>query len=70
MFEARRRTAVDGKTWWVVFDTEKQKYSTLLCFGKYKTKEKYENKKCFYCGHSEKENHTMKRLDKELRKIK
>ena len=39
-------------------------------FGKSKTKEKYENKRCLYCGHSEKENHTMKRLDKELRKIK
>ena len=39
-------------------------------FGKYKTKEKYENKRCFYCGHSEKENHTMERLDKELTKIK
>ena len=39
-------------------------------FGKSKTKEKYENKRCFYCGHSEKENHTIKRLDKELRKIK
>ena len=39
-------------------------------FGKYKTKEKYENKRCFYCGHYEKENHTMERLDKELRKIK
>ena len=23
-------------------------------FGKFKTKEKYENKRCFYCGHSEK----------------
>ena len=39
-------------------------------FGNSKIKEKYENKRCFYCGHSEKENHTMKRLDKELRKIK
>ena len=39
-------------------------------FGKYKTKEKYENKRCFYCVFYEKENHTMKRLDKELRKIK
>ena len=38
MFEARKRTALDGKTWWVVFDVDKQKYSTLLCFGKYKTK--------------------------------
>lgn len=42
MFEARQRTAVDGKTWWAVFDTEKQKYSTLLCFGKYKTKRECE----------------------------
>ena len=39
-------------------------------FGKFKTKEKYENKRCFYCDHSKKENHTMKRLYKELRKIK
>lgn len=39
-------------------------------FGKSKTKEKYENKRCFYCGHSEKENHTMKQINKELRKIK
>lgn len=38
MLEARQRTAIDGKTWWVVFDTDKQKYSTFLCFGKYKTK--------------------------------
>ena len=37
-------------------------------FGKFKTKEKYENKRCFYCGHSEKEKHTIKWLDKELRK--
>ena len=39
-------------------------------FGKSKIKEKYENKRCFYCGHSEKENHTIRQLDKELRKIK
>lgn len=36
MLEPRQRTALDGKVWWCVFDTEKQKYSTLLCFGKYK----------------------------------
>lgn len=29
-------------------------------FGKFKTKEKYENKRCFYRGHSEKENHVIK----------
>lgn len=39
-------------------------------FGKYKTKEKYESKRCFYCGHSEKENHIIKQINKELRKIK
>lgn len=36
--EPRERTAVDGKTWWVVFDKDTQKYSTLTCFGKYKSK--------------------------------
>lgn len=38
MFEPRKRTAIDGKTWWCVFDTKTMKFSTLLCFGKYKTK--------------------------------
>jgi hypothetical protein len=36
--EPRQRTAVDGKTWWVVYDTCNKKYSTLTCFGKYATK--------------------------------
>lgn len=36
--EPRQRTAADGKTWWVVFDTATGKYSTYTCFGKYKTK--------------------------------
>lgn len=34
----RKRTAIDGKIWWVVYDTGLQKYSTLVCFGKYRTK--------------------------------
>ena len=38
MLEARKRTALDGKTWWCVFDTETMKWSTLTCFGKYKSK--------------------------------
>ena len=29
MFEARQRTAVGGKTWWAVFDTEK--HNNMLC---------------------------------------
>lgn len=37
MFEPRKRTALDGKVWWCVFDTENMKWSTLNCFGKYKT---------------------------------
>lgn len=37
-FEPRQRTAVDGKTWWVVYDKDSQQFSTLTCFGKYKTK--------------------------------
>lgn len=36
--EPRQRTAADGKTWWVVFDTATGKYSLYTCFGKYKTK--------------------------------
>lgn len=43
MLEPRKRTALDGKTWWCVFNTETLKYSTLLHFGKYKTK-----KDCLY----------------------
>ena len=38
MLEPRKRTALDGKSWWYVFDTEKMKWSTLTFFGKYKTK--------------------------------
>jgi hypothetical protein len=37
-FVPKQRTALDGKMWWVVYDNKEHKYSTLLCFGKYKTK--------------------------------
>lgn len=37
-FVPTQRTAVDGKTWWVVYDNKEQKYSTYTCFGKYRTK--------------------------------
>lgn len=37
-FEPRQRTALDGKVWWVVYDRYKQEFSSLTCFGKYKTK--------------------------------
>lgn len=38
MLEARKRTGVDGKTWWYVFDTDEMKWSTLIIFDKYKLK--------------------------------
>lgn len=38
MLEPRKRTALDGKTWWCVFDTNKCSWSTLTCFGRYKLK--------------------------------
>ena len=37
-FIPAKRTALDGKTWWVAFDRLENKYSDLTCFGKYKTK--------------------------------
>ena len=38
MLEARKRTAIDGKVWWCVFDTNKMAWSTLIVFDKYKLK--------------------------------
>ena len=38
MLEPRKREALDGKTWWCVFNTETMKWSALTCFGKYKRK--------------------------------
>lgn len=35
MLELRKRTALDGKTYWCVFNTDAMKWSTLTCFGKY-----------------------------------
>lgn len=38
MLIPRKRTALDGKDWWCVFDTNSMKWSTLIVFGKYKLK--------------------------------
>lgn len=38
MYEPRKRTALDGRVWWCVYDTTAQRYSTLLHFGKYRTR--------------------------------
>ena len=37
-FEPRKRTALDGREWWCVFDTARQCWSTYLYHGKYKRK--------------------------------
>lgn len=37
-FAPAKRTAIDGRSWWVVMDKETNKYSPLLCFGKYRTR--------------------------------
>lgn len=37
-FIPMKRTALDGKVWWCVFDTKRMNYSTFTCHGKYKTK--------------------------------
>ena len=38
MLKPRKRTALDGKVWWCVFNTDTMKWSSLTCFGKYRTK--------------------------------
>ena len=37
-FIPTKRIAMDGKSWWVVYDLKQSRYSTYNCFGKYKTK--------------------------------
>lgn len=38
-FVPTQRTAIDGKTWWVVYDNKEKKYTTIIPIGgKYKTK--------------------------------
>ena len=37
-YEPRKRTAIDGRVWWYVYDTIENRYSNLLRFAKYRTK--------------------------------
>lgn len=37
-FTPTKRTALDGRVWWVVFDNLRKCYSTFICHGKYATK--------------------------------
>lgn len=41
-FEPRKRTYIDGKVWWCVYDTKENRWSTYLYHGKYKTKKECE----------------------------
>lgn len=38
MLEPRKRTALDGRSWWYVFDTDTMKWSDCIIFGKYRTR--------------------------------
>ena len=38
MFKPVKRTALDGRVWWVVYNTVEEDYSHIVYFGKYKTK--------------------------------
>lgn len=38
IFSVRKRRALDGVTWWCVYDETEGKWSTMLCHGKYKRK--------------------------------
>lgn len=42
-FTPAKRTALDGRVWWCVWDSLKHDFSTLSCFGRYKRK-----KDCLY----------------------
>ena len=42
-FVPAKRTAIDGKVWWCVFDTERGQFSHYTCHVKYKRK-----KDCVY----------------------
>lgn len=37
-YRAVKRTALDGKTWWVIWDNIHNCYSTRIDHGKYRTK--------------------------------
>lgn len=53
-FTAIKRTALDGRTWWVVWDSKYKKYSTLCYFGKYPTKKACQIAIKIFCKGSDK----------------
>lgn len=50
-FKAVKRTARDGRTWWVVWDKAKREYSGLRCFGRYRRKKDCELAIRYYTAH-------------------
>lgn len=50
-FRAVKRTAIDGVTWWVVWDNVRHKYSSLTCFGRYRRKKDCEWAISYYSSH-------------------
>ena len=49
-FEPRKRTALDDKIWWCIYDTKEKRWSSYLCHGKYKKKKDAEIAIVFGCG--------------------
>lgn len=49
-FVPRKRTALDSRVWWCIFDTLRGCWSTYLCHGHYRTK-----KECYLCNRARKE---------------
>lgn len=50
-FKAVKRNAIDGITWWVVWDKALHKYSTWTCFGRYRRKKDCDIAIRYYSSH-------------------
>lgn len=50
-FRAVKRTALDGKTWWVVWDNKLREYSFWTCFGRYRRKKDCDRAIRYYSSH-------------------
>lgn len=60
-----KRIAIDGKTWWVPYDEDTKKYSTITVLGKYKTK-----KDCQDAIDSYKDKYCNKEIKEDTVKLK
>jgi len=67
-FEPVKRTAVDGKTWWVVYDNKRHGYSSYICHGKYETRKQCEQaikaSYKYFCGVSGEAGRSVERREK------